>query len=95
VQVLYTIPHPPKARTLAELRIEAAARYSVPPENLRILSKEGKELDLATELTSLMEPFKVWITENTGIVKVSAAKLGDGTGTEKGDLAVDGTASIC
>jgi hypothetical protein len=88
VQVLYTIPHPPKARTLAELRVEAAARYSVPPENLRILSKDGKELDLATELTSLMEPFKVWITENTGIVKVSAAKPADAPNTRSGVLSM-------
>lgn len=96
MQVIYTVPHPPKASDVAGLRIEVAARYSVPPENVRFLTAGTREeLSEDTRLDTLREPFRAWVKESSGRVHEWAFWFTHAGAHEAGESAlVHGSASV-
>lgn len=63
---MYTIPQPPLAKTIGELRVEAGGRYSVSPDNLTISRAGGKVLDDAFRIADVDFPLHVNIKEAGG-----------------------------
>lgn len=95
-QVIYTVPHPPKASDIAGLRIEVAARYSVPPENVRFLTAGSREeLGADVKLDTLREPFRAWVKQSNGGVHEWAFWFTHAGAHEAGESTlVHGSASV-